>query len=107
MTLHFLFQIPPLGEIDLTYCVSAWIGLAERELCARPKTLLLETARQPRPEDEESFTMHCTSNRTILRHFLSADTNIELKQWEIKLNSIVSCLRNWNCMQCQIQYSQV
>lgn len=76
-----------LHEIDLKKCANARIEIADRTLCARPRTLLLETMQNLKCEDKSC---------TIERHFLSTDTGSELKTWESKLNTIVSALRTWN-----------
>ncbi|GLV43344.1 scraps [Carabus blaptoides fortunei] len=74
----------PLQEVDLKNCANARIEIADRTLCARARTLLLETVT---PEDKSC---------TIDKHFLSTDTGLEMKIWETKLNTIVSALRTWN-----------
>ncbi|GJQ87888.1 hypothetical protein Trydic_g1157 [Trypoxylus dichotomus] len=73
----------PVDIIDLKTCINSWISVVERSICARPKTLLLETRN---------------ANRQIIRYLLNADTFEDMKKWENVLNSVVSALRTWNCI---------
>ncbi|XP_031348646.1 anillin-like isoform X2 [Photinus pyralis] len=83
----------PVNTIDLSYCVISSISRANRELCARPRTLVIETGR-PSNSDATPYT--------ITRHYLSADSVEEMETWERLLNYVLSSLRNWNCMNFQL-----
>ncbi|KAJ8674219.1 hypothetical protein QAD02_005481 [Eretmocerus hayati] len=87
---------PPLHQIELTNCVSHEIGLAERRLCPRPRTLLIETVRSRSAIDRDSIIVECRSTCTVVRNFLSCDTQQDLTEWQSKLNHVVSALREWN-----------
>ncbi|XP_011502644.1 PREDICTED: anillin-like protein 1 [Ceratosolen solmsi marchali] len=87
---------PPLYAIDLVNCVSRHIGLIDRSLCARTRTLLVETIRRRNAIDRDSILVECHSTCTILRNLLSCDTNQDLIEWQSKLNHVVSALREWN-----------
>lgn len=74
-----------LGCIDIRTCISARVISVDRNICARPRTLLLET----------------TNNKDgkITRHLLSFDSAQEMGHWENKLNRLLDILRSWNAMQ--------
>lgn len=91
---HEANECKPLGFFDLSCCVTSYVTLADREICPRPRTLLLEIAKFP--ENNENNLL--TQTHLIERYFLSTDTLEELKLWEKKINAIVIALRNWKCM---------
>lgn len=95
----------PIGIIDLSYSVTSSVSQVDRELCARPRTLLLETGRLSSPQDKDSLVMVlCNASYTITRHYLQADNYEEMVNWKKRLNSVVAALRNWNCMMCEIYF---
>ncbi|CAH1963154.1 unnamed protein product [Acanthoscelides obtectus] len=67
------------GSIDLRDCSANCIGIAERQLCSRPRTLLL-----PIKKDD-----------TAKRYFLATDNNTELEAWNKQLNVTVRALKLW------------
>lgn len=83
---HEELERNPIGCFELSCCVTSYVTLADREICPRPRTLLLEIA-----ENNEN-------THTIERYFLATDTTEELKVWENKINAVVIALRNWKCM---------
>lgn len=85
----------PLEVIDLTLCATSVIGSADRKMCARPRTLFIETIK--------NIDQSPTSDNRIQR-FLSADSNNDKKNWENKLNSVISFLRNWNRMKVSFNF---
>ncbi|KAF5307457.1 hypothetical protein FQR65_LT06812 [Abscondita terminalis] len=56
-------------SIDLRYCVMSYISRADRELCARPRTLLVETGRISDCKDENTLMVFKKSSYTITRHY--------------------------------------
>ncbi|KAK0181653.1 hypothetical protein PV327_003921 [Microctonus hyperodae] len=87
---------PPLVMIDLIYCISNKIAPINRSLCAKPRTLLIETVRARTEMDENSLMVECHEGCTIIRHLLSYDSTRELVDWMSKLNHVVTVLREWN-----------
>lgn len=75
--------VAPMEVLNLEKCTIGVVNVAERHICARPRTLLLEIYK------------HTGIYTTILKRFLSADTIKEMKMWQTKINAIVSTLRNW------------
>lgn len=96
----------PIGSIDLRYCVTSSILAADRVLCAKPRTLLLEVGRIKRMNDRDSLTMVCKHAVTIIRHYLSFDAVDEMQMWQMTLDSVVNSLRNWNLMRCHLYYKK-
>lgn len=86
---------PPLEVIDLTLCGNSEIASAPRSICARPKTFLIEIIK-------DTDQLPCYEN--CFRRFLSADSNKDKKNWENKLNSVISFLRNWNFMKVSLDF---
>ncbi|XP_058790688.1 anillin-like isoform X2 [Phymastichus coffea] len=85
---------PPMYIIDLVDCISSSIGLIDRKLCPRPKTLLLETRSKAKHND--LFIIDGRSTAPIHRHLLSYDSHEELSEWRLKLNRVVTALTEWN-----------
>lgn len=73
---------PPLGIVDLTYCLEQKITIADRSSCARPRTLLIPIK----------------SNSTVKKYMLSADTTKDMEMWEKELNFVLRSLTTWSCM---------
>ncbi|XP_012261086.2 anillin-like [Athalia rosae] len=86
----------PLATIDLTNCISGEVTLVDRSLCAKPRTLLIETSIERTRSDRNSVTLDLRSSCTVVRNLLCCDTARDLTQWESKLNQVVSALRDWN-----------
>ncbi|OXU31558.1 hypothetical protein TSAR_007398 [Trichomalopsis sarcophagae] len=91
---------PPLYSIDLDKCVSRHIGLISRSLCAKPRTLLIETSRSRNAIDRDSIFVECRSTCTVVRHLLSCDTFQDLIEWQSKLNHVTTALREWSIIAC-------
>ncbi|KAF5274547.1 hypothetical protein FQA39_LY07159 [Lamprigera yunnana] len=94
----------PNDILDLSYCVLSYIHQVEREMCAKSRTLLIETAKCSNFKSENSFLAYQKSSWTITRYYLSADTDEEMKIWQDKLNRVIFALRNWNCMKCPLNF---
>lgn len=78
------YEMVPIDCFDLKNSLSAKIDSAERKLCPRPKTLLLEL---------------CQNNTDqIARFFLSVDTLNEMQTWKNKINAVLFCLKSWKRM---------
>jgi len=86
----------PMGEVDLRQCITDTIGLVPRDVCARPNTFMLVTARQPSNGDRSSLIMESYNTYTATRHLLSADTKEERILWCQRLNLVLSNLRVWD-----------
>lgn len=71
---------PPIGVLDLTKCTIDQIKIVDRDICARPRTLLLELK----------------SDRAKKRYLLSADSMSDLEEWQKQLNLVLSALKKWN-----------
>ena len=56
-----------LGQLDLTNIVSERVELAPRSICARLHTILLESKRERRADDEESLVLVPKGNQTTVR----------------------------------------
>lgn len=78
----------PIGSINLEACISARITSVDRNICARPRTLLLETATDK--------TTSSSSDYETTRYLLSCDTAHDLTVWENKLNAVLGILRSWS-----------
>ncbi|KAJ8925579.1 hypothetical protein NQ315_009419 [Exocentrus adspersus] len=76
----------PLGSLDLYYCSEQQIATADRNSCARPKTLMVPVKQK---EAEKKY-------------FLSADNIPEMKQWEKELNYVIRTLSAWNSAAAKI-----
>lgn len=74
-------DVTPLFKIDLSVAGTT-ISAADRSICPRPRTLLLE---------KPNVRLSDKSRRL----FLSADTMKEYKDWEEKFNSVLLTLREW------------
>lgn len=81
----------PLEVIDLNSCVNAAVGTAERSVCARPRTLLLLLEFESKDKNKMNDVL-------VVKRFLSTDKLKEKKDWESKLNSVISTLYSWKCM---------
>lgn len=73
-----------LHVVDLRRCINARVEPVCRSVCARPKTLLLETSSTATPAAD------------LRRYLLSADTISEMRAWETHLNKVVAALHTWN-----------
>ncbi|XP_044020087.1 anillin-like isoform X1 [Aphidius gifuensis] len=86
----------PLIEIDLVDCYTKSIQITSQTLCAKPKTILIETMRKRKPGDRDSMVIECQNNYTIVRYFLSCDTKKDLDEWIEKLNCAILLVRKWD-----------
>jgi actin-binding protein anillin len=86
----------PMGEVDLRHCITDTVGLVPRDVCARPNTFMLVTARQPSNGDRSSLIEESYNTYTATRHLLSADTKEERILWSDRLNIVLSNLRVWD-----------
>lgn len=73
----------PVEVLDLSACVSDAVREASREICARPRTLLLKIMK----------------NGQKVNRLLSARSAAELQEWQSKLNFVVTVLKSWECAQ--------
>ncbi|KAJ8968138.1 hypothetical protein NQ317_007864 [Molorchus minor] len=69
----------PFGALDLRHCLDQRVQVADRSVCARPRTLVLSIKTQ-----------------SVKKYRLSADDGPSLERWYNELNSVVSSLRVWN-----------
>lgn len=81
----------PLFTIDLMLCTNDEVSTIDRRLCAKPRTILVETVLRL---DEPSETDN--KRNPIIRNLLSCDNTADLQEWMIKLNQIMAALREWN-----------
>lgn len=86
----------PLMTINLNDCITKKIGVTNETLCAKPRTMLIETKREKNINDCNSMIFNCTNEWTIVRHFLSCDTKKDLDEWIYKLNYALSLIHEWN-----------
>lgn len=86
----------PLEIIDLRWCGSERIEAAPRHLCARNRTLMLETTRTSDPNDFNSTLMECNVDYTVVRYFLSCDSAQEMNEWSAVLNQVLTSIKSWN-----------
>ena len=94
----------PLMTIKLINCVSKKITTADRTICARPRTLLLEIMRNKNEEDKNNMVIeYQTPGTKIVRHFLFCDTLPDLMEWTAKLNHVIFALREWNVIDSKSQ----
>lgn len=84
----------PLGMVDLRTSASGMIKKANRSMCPKPRTLLLETVNL-----QADVIADADEVPVVIRYFLSADTAIEMRSWEDALNSILLSLTKWKCME--------
>lgn len=83
-----------LDTIDLATVTTTEAGLAPRDLCARPHTILLESYVRD-ISIPESLVARRQGDITVIMHLLSADTKEERLQWCEKLNKVLHLLRAW------------
>ncbi|KRT82400.1 Pleckstrin homology domain containing protein [Oryctes borbonicus] len=57
----------PTESINLKSAITREVGPVSRDICARLNTFLIETEREALPDDKESLTLICKSNKTIIR----------------------------------------
>ncbi|XP_066593181.1 anillin-like [Prorops nasuta] len=88
----------PAAVIDLMQCISKEATVVDRTLCARPRTLLVKTARPRKITDQNSILLECNESHTIVRNLLSCDTSDDLIVWRSKLNHVIFSLREWNAI---------
>ncbi|KAH0539462.1 anillin-like [Cotesia glomerata] len=86
---------PPVVTIDLHCCASDKINHVTRSMCARPRTLLIETLRQIDANDKPSLLIECHSGFTLVKHLLSYETTRELVDVMDKMNYVLGILRKW------------
>jgi len=96
----------PLEVIDLKCCSSDKIEQAPRHLCARSRTLMLETVRVSAPNDINSTIMECNYDHTVIRYFLSCDSVNEMNEWASILNKIVTSMKLWNIKEHRIHQTR-
>ncbi|KAG5677348.1 hypothetical protein PVAND_007113 [Polypedilum vanderplanki] len=84
-----------LGQLDLTSIHSERADVAPRAICARLHTILLESRRERRSDDNESLVCVPMEKHTIIRHLLAADTKEEREEWCEHLNKSLSLLKSW------------
>lgn len=72
----------PVGTLDLSMSNQSSAITADRSICPKPRTLLIETK-------EKNATK-------IKRMFLSADSTTDKKQWETMLNMVLAGQKLWN-----------
>ncbi|XP_034235675.1 anillin-like [Thrips palmi] len=90
----------PIDIIDLRCCSSEKVEVAPRHLCARSRTVMLETTRLSSPYDMNSTIMECNSDTTVVRYFLSFDSAKEMSEWVSVLNQVLSSIKEWNLKEC-------
>jgi len=86
----------PMGSIDLGRLVTESVELCPRDICSRMHTMLLETSRPAKKDDQESLIVVRQGPNTIIRHLLSADSREERLSWSHVLNQAISNLRAWD-----------
>ncbi|XP_046484802.1 anillin-like [Neodiprion pinetum] len=96
----------PLATIDLSNCTSPEINAVDRSMCAKPRTLLIETFRERNVSDRNSMLLECRLSCTVIRNLLCCDTLKDLNLWKSKINRVVSALRDWNVNR-RFPYEQV
>lgn len=72
----------PIGEIDLAKCRTPKIRSVHRNVCARPRTLLLEIEVDP-------------AKSTTKKYYLCTDSISELEEWQRQLNAVLTALNKW------------
>ncbi|XP_015126500.1 anillin [Diachasma alloeum] len=86
----------PVRSIDLVHCTNDNISEVNRELCAKPRTVVVETVRVREVGDVDSILVNCRQSYTVQRHLLSYDSRKDVHEWKTKLNHVISALREWN-----------
>lgn len=76
----------PKWSLDLRNCRSEKIDVADRSVCVRPRTILLETG------------VHEVQADVSVLYFISADSVGEMETWKNTLNSVVGSLAGWKQM---------
>ncbi|XP_023708576.1 anillin isoform X2 [Cryptotermes secundus] len=85
----------PIGQIDLSTCITKDVNQVSRTVCARPHTFLLTTVQPALPGDEDSLVLERRGPHTVIRHLLSADTREDRLLWCTQLNKTLDMLRAW------------
>lgn len=86
----------PIGDIDLSTVVSEKVIRAPRDLCARPNTLLLESAVPAGlvvPDTGSLVYVTRPDGTVIRRHLLAADTPKDRDVWLDCLNKALEYVR--------------
>ncbi|XP_030024100.2 anillin isoform X3 [Manduca sexta] len=86
----------PIGDIDLTTVVSEKVIKAPRDLCARPNTLLLESAIPAGlivPDNGSLVYVKKADGTLVRRHLLAADTPKDRDIWLDCLNKALEYVR--------------
>ncbi|KAG5872884.1 hypothetical protein JTB14_034125 [Gonioctena quinquepunctata] len=79
----------PIGQLDLLKTHTHQVGVVDKELCPRPRTLSLEV----RVEGH---------GPAIREYFLSADSLSEFEEWSRQLNLVLGYLRKWENILCYL-----
>lgn len=72
----------PKWSLDLRNCRRERIDVADRNVCARSRTILLETWHEVRAD-------------VSVLHFIAADSVGEMEMWRDTLNAVVGSLAGW------------
>jgi len=86
----------PHGDIDLRDCKTSKISVASRLDCARPNTFVLVTETVTKPGDRNSIICEASSERTVTKYLLSADSKEERREWMKVLNTCLDNVISWN-----------
>lgn len=86
----------PHGDIDLRDCKTTKISIASRLDCARPNTFVLVTETDTKPGDRNSIICEASSERTVTKYLLSADSKDERREWMKVLNTCLENVISWN-----------
>ncbi|XP_063994193.1 anillin-like [Diachasmimorpha longicaudata] len=86
----------PVTSIDLSHCTDAVVSEVDRELCAKPRTIVMETVRMREVGDVDSMLISCRQRYAVQRHLLSYDTRTDLDEWKTMINQVITALRQWN-----------
>jgi PH domain len=80
---------PPILNIDLTKCIAEKIDMADRSVCARPRTFAIELF------DKHHLNLSSFLDNNTKTFLLSADKNVELNMWLVELNKTLQFVRDW------------
>lgn len=82
--------MPPLGILDLRYCVASLVKPVDKERNPWHRTFVLEMVEGNVKSSTPGQTM-----KQILREFFRADSSKELSDWCLVLNEHIALLRKW------------
>ncbi|XP_063994164.1 anillin isoform X1 [Diachasmimorpha longicaudata] len=95
---------PPLKTIDFVQYSPEVITKGNKDMCSKPRTILLEMMKVREAHGRQSAHMEC--RHSLQTFILAFDHKKDVNEWMSKLNNVMNVLRCWNAKYIQnIQHS--